>query len=281
MKRDEQDSNEYEEEEENLEGTGENVQDESKDNEEEKSQSRGETTLSEKRSSSGQSDKRMETKKGKELEICPLLATPQEMTMSYFAPFINEEKKVLQEVEEEMSRYRPRKRVVELSLNRRLGLSFDKDEMERFEGIVKIQQLMNTRMDENFDAMKISQHILTKKIDDLVESLKKMIDYMKTIQTFQSHASTSNLFMPTSQFEKELDGIEKEQEEKEEDKGLVDAFDTPTIIRRKDDDEDEEGQGNKDHGLKIPSVVHKEACHGDKNKESEEKESNELEVKVN
>ncbi|XP_038876741.1 cilia- and flagella-associated protein 251-like [Benincasa hispida] len=200
--KDEQDSNEYEEEEEKLEGTCENVHDESKDNEEEQSQSRGETTQSEKRSSSGELDKKMETTKGKkviiygmdicELEICPLLATPHEMTMPYFAPFIEEEKRVLQEVEEEMSKYRPKERVIE----------------------------------------------------------------------------------------KELDGIEKEQEEKEEENELVDGSNASTMVQRKDDDEDEEGNGNNDHGLKIQSVVHKETCHGDKNKEFEEKGSKETEVKV-
>ncbi|CAK9317909.1 unnamed protein product [Citrullus colocynthis] len=104
-------------------------------------------------------------------------------------------------------------------------------------------------MEENIEEMKIDWKRMTKKIDDLVETLKTMIDYMNSTPIGASHAAA------TPDFKKELDEIEKEQEEKEEEQEMVDGSVAHTTIRRKDDDQDEEGQGKQDPQFKDTEDV--------------------------
>ncbi|CAK9325842.1 unnamed protein product [Citrullus colocynthis] len=175
-------------------------------------------------------------------------------------------KKVLQEVEEEMNTYMPKEKVVELSLNRGLATTFGNDEMrQRFERIEKIQGLLTKRIEEKFEEMKIDREIrMTKKIDNLLKTLKIMIDYMKSIPIGASHAVASNLHM----------------EDKEEEPEMVDGSNAHRIIRRKDDDQDEEGQGKQDPQFKIPQSIHKESREGNKTKELVRRETKETKCKV-
>lgn len=56
---------------------------------------------------------------------------------------------------------------------------------------------MAKRMEENFEEN--DRERMTKNIDDLMETLKTIIDYMKSTLVGASHASTSNLYMVRNQ----------------------------------------------------------------------------------
>lgn len=92
-----------------------------------------------------------------------MLATPDEVTRPFFAPFLEVEKRILQQVEHEIRKSKPMNRVGHMSLNRVMPSTTQMD------GLTKLKE----NMGKMYELLKSVKHKMARKVEELENKLNR------------------------------------------------------------------------------------------------------------
>uniref|UniRef100_A0A9I9EIM1 DUF1985 domain-containing protein n=1 Tax=Cucumis melo TaxID=3656 RepID=A0A9I9EIM1_CUCME len=117
------------------------------------------------------------------LEVSPMLATPNEVGMSYFAPFLEAEKDILKEVEDELRKTQYSDCVAYVSLNRSMPSTSQIDGLTRIvEKIEKSQEMMEKSMDGILDFLKSVELKMNTRFKELRQKMNGIIEAIRSQQ---------------------------------------------------------------------------------------------------
>ncbi|XP_050941551.1 uncharacterized protein LOC127149725 [Cucumis melo] len=140
----------------------------------------------------------------KQLEVSHMLATPIEVGMSYFAPFMETEKDILKEAEDKLRKTKNSNHIAHVSLNRGMPSTSGIDG-------------------------------LTRMVEKIENSQKRMETSVEGILEFLKSGARA--------FEEHLDKVKEDQEEDDDVEDLNLDSSNPTVLEKRNDDKDKDGKG--------------------------------------
>ncbi|KAA0035989.1 protein Ycf2-like [Cucumis melo var. makuwa] len=208
------------------------------------------------------------------LEVSPMLATPTEVGMPYFAPFIETEKDILKEAEDELRKTKNSDHIARVSLNRGMPSTSGIDVLTKMvDKIENSQKRMETSVEGILEFLKFVELKLNNRFEELGQKMNRIIEAIRSQKYSSSGGQYTHKFMGARAFEEHLDKVEDDQEEDDVEDLNLDSS-NPTVLGKRDDDEDKHGKGLMDE--KTPPTAGDKDSSPYKVKEETDEEINKL-----
>ena len=132
----------------------------------------------------------------KQLEVSHMLATPIEVGISYFAPFLETEKDIYKEVKDELRKTQNSDRVAHVSLNRGMPSTSGIDGLTRMvKKIKKSQKRMKTSMEGILEFLKSIELKMNIRFEELGQKMNGIREAIRCQQSSSAGAQYANEFM--------------------------------------------------------------------------------------
>ncbi|KAA0045552.1 protein Ycf2-like [Cucumis melo var. makuwa] len=178
-----------------------------------------------------------------EFEVSHMLATSTEVGMPYFAPFIKTEKDILREAEDELRKTKNSDHIAHVSVNRGMPSTSGINVLTKMvEKIENSQQRMETSVEGILEFLKCVELKMNNQFKELRQKMNGIIEAIRSEQCSSLGGQYTYEFMGVRAFKEHLDKVEEDQEEDDVEDLNLDSS-NPTVLGKRDDDEDKDGKG--------------------------------------
>uniref|UniRef100_A0A9I9EBJ8 Protein Ycf2-like n=1 Tax=Cucumis melo TaxID=3656 RepID=A0A9I9EBJ8_CUCME len=118
-----------------------------------------------------------------ELEVSLMLATPDEVGMPFFAPFIETEKDILKEAEDELPKTKNSEHIASVSLNRGMPSTSEINVLRKMVDKIEIsQQRMETSVEGLLEFLKYVELKMNNRFEELVQKMNGIMEATKSYE---------------------------------------------------------------------------------------------------